>query len=104
MSSSSRIVTRVFQPLQKKSPTGLTYGDALVIRRLYKQAKLVVPVCRVFGDTRLDSKMIPAKVFGTTADYPDNLVIGELQRGYRLHDRVRFTRRRDAWERSRLYP
>ncbi|KMO34841.1 pyridoxamine 5'-phosphate oxidase [Methylobacterium variabile] len=23
---------------------------------------------------------------------------------YRLHDRVRFTRRRDAWERSRLYP
>ena len=37
---------------QKKSPTGLTYGDALLIRRLYKQAKLVVPVCRVFGDTR----------------------------------------------------
>nr|MBA2265971.1 nucleotide exchange factor GrpE [Chloroflexota bacterium] len=23
-----------------------------------------------------------------TADHPDNQVIGELQRGYRLHDRI----------------
>ena len=76
---------------QKKSPTGLTYGDALLIRRLYKQAKLVVPVCRVFGDARLDAKMVPAKVFGTTAEYPEaarvNLAMGRFIDSRDLKDR-----------------
>lgn len=55
---------------QRDSPRGLTYGDALAIRELYTQAKYVVPVCRVFGDVRSDGSALPAKVFGTTADYP----------------------------------
>ncbi len=58
------------QEAEKKSPQGLNYGDARAIRRLYTQAKLVVPVCRVFAEVRLHGQMIPAKVFGTTEEYP----------------------------------
>jgi molecular chaperone GrpE len=35
-----------------------------------------------------DPNLHEAVVHEETADYPDNQVIGELQRGYRLHDRV----------------
>ncbi len=35
-----------------------------------------------------DPNLHEAVVHEDTADHPDNLVIGELQRGYRLHDRV----------------
>ena len=35
-----------------------------------------------------DPNLHEAVVHEETADYPDNHVIGELQRGYRLHDRV----------------
>jgi len=35
-----------------------------------------------------DPNVHEAVVHEDTADYPDNQVIGELQRGYRLHDRV----------------
>jgi putative ABC transport system permease protein len=56
---------------EKGSPTGLTYGDSLAVKQLYSQAKLVVPVCRVFGDVRMAGRMTPAKVFGTTPDYPE---------------------------------
>jgi molecular chaperone GrpE len=35
-----------------------------------------------------DPNVHEAVVHEETADYPDNHVIGELQRGYRLHDRV----------------
>jgi molecular chaperone GrpE len=35
-----------------------------------------------------DPNLHEAVVHEDTADYPDNHVIGELQRGYRLHDRV----------------
>jgi molecular chaperone GrpE len=35
-----------------------------------------------------DPNIHEAVVHEETADHPDNLVIGELQRGYRLHDRV----------------
>jgi molecular chaperone GrpE len=35
-----------------------------------------------------DPNLHEAVVHEETADHPDNLVIGELQRGYRLHDRV----------------
>jgi putative ABC transport system permease protein len=55
---------------QRQSPNGLTYGDALAVKKLYPAARLVVPVCRVFGDVRTDRGAVPAKVFGTTADYP----------------------------------
>ena len=55
----------------KDSPNGLTYGDALAIKTLYSAARLVVPVCRVFGDARISDKAIPSKVFGTNADYPE---------------------------------
>ncbi len=35
-----------------------------------------------------DPNIHEAVVHEDTADYPDNQVIGELQRGYRLHDRI----------------
>jgi len=35
-----------------------------------------------------DPNVAEAVVHEDTTDYPDNQVIGELQRGYRLHDRV----------------
>jgi putative ABC transport system permease protein len=54
---------------QRQSPQGLTYGDAAAIRELYDAAERVVPVCRVFADIRQSERTIPAKVFGTTADY-----------------------------------
>jgi molecular chaperone GrpE len=37
---------------------------------------------------RFDPNLHEAVVHEDTADHPDNEVIGELQRGYRLHDRV----------------
>ena len=55
---------------QRESPKGLTYGDALAAKQLYSGARRVVPVCRVFGDVRTDGQAVPAKVFGTTAEYP----------------------------------
>jgi putative ABC transport system permease protein len=54
---------------QRDSPQGVTYGDAQAIRNLYGEARRVVPVCRVFGETRKGSSDLPAKVFGTTPDY-----------------------------------
>jgi molecular chaperone GrpE len=35
-----------------------------------------------------DPNLHEAVVHEETADHPDNEVIGELQRGYRLHDRI----------------
>jgi molecular chaperone GrpE len=35
-----------------------------------------------------DPNLHEAVVHEPTADHPDNQVIGELQRGYRMHDRV----------------
>ena len=35
-----------------------------------------------------DPNVAEAVVYEETTEYPDNQVIGELQRGYRLHDRV----------------
>ncbi len=37
---------------------------------------------------QFDPNMHEAVVHEETADHPDNQVIGELQRGYRLHDRI----------------
>lgn len=39
-------------------------------------------------DQTFDPNLHEAVVHEETADHPDNDVIGELQRGYRLHDRV----------------
>ncbi len=55
---------------EKNSPHGLTYGDALAIQQLYGQARLVAPVCRVFGDARMHGQTVPAKVFGVTPEFP----------------------------------
>jgi molecular chaperone GrpE len=38
--------------------------------------------------TQFDPNLHEAVVYEETADHPDNEVIGELQRGYRLRDRV----------------
>jgi len=53
----------------KKSPFGLTYGDALTLRELCDFAKLVVPSCRVFGQVLAGGKAIDARVFGTSPGY-----------------------------------
>jgi len=54
---------------QRDSPRGLTYGDALALRKLYADAREVVPVCRVFAEVRREGKAISARVFGTTPTY-----------------------------------
>jgi putative ABC transport system permease protein len=55
----------------KKSPYGLTYGDALVLKELCDFAKRVVPSCRVFGEVTATGKSIDARVFGTGPGYID---------------------------------
>jgi putative ABC transport system permease protein len=54
---------------QKKSPYGLTYGDAQVLGELCDFATRVVPSCRVFGEVSAAGKTIDARVFGTSPDY-----------------------------------
>ena len=53
----------------KKSPYGLTYGDALVLHEMCDFATLVVPSCRVFGEVLAAGKAIDARVFGTDPGY-----------------------------------
>jgi len=53
----------------KKSPNGLTYGDAEALRTLCRFAIQVVPVCRVFADATTDSEPIPSRVYGTVPAY-----------------------------------
>jgi putative ABC transport system permease protein len=53
----------------KKSPFGLTYGDALVLTELCDFAKRVVPSCRIFGQVSAGGKAIDARVFGTSPGY-----------------------------------
>jgi putative ABC transport system permease protein len=79
---------------QRESPQGLTYGDALAVKELYSAAKLVVPVCRVFGDVRNDGDAVPSKVFGTTPDYPEVTRI-QVEAG-------RFISQHDLDQRSRV--
>src|SRR3990170_1025215 len=54
---------------ERKSPNGLTYGDASAIRDLCRFATKVVPSCRVFAEVKPVGKSVPAKVYGTTPDY-----------------------------------
>ncbi len=53
----------------KKSPNGLTYGDADALRGLCGFASEVVPVCRVFADVSMDGAFVPARVFGAAPSY-----------------------------------
>ena len=66
----------------KKSPYGLTYGDALVLHEMCDFATLVVPSCRVFGEVLAGGKAIDARVFGTDPGYVStshlNLVEGRF--------------------------
>jgi len=53
----------------KKSPYGLTYGDASVLTDLCDFATRVVPSCRVFGEVSAGGKAVDARVYGTSPDY-----------------------------------
>ena len=63
-------------------------GVKLVERKLRNvlEAEGVTPI-EAIGQP-FDPNLHEAVVHEPTAEYPDNQVIGELQRGYRLHDRV----------------
>jgi molecular chaperone GrpE len=63
-------------------------GVKLVERKLRSvlEAEGVTPI-EAIGQP-FDPNLHEAVVHEPTADHPDNQVIGELQRGYRLHDRV----------------
>lgn len=63
-------------------------GVQLVERKLRNvlEAEGVTPIEAV--GQPFDPNLHEAVVHEDTADHPDNEVIGELQRGYRLHDRV----------------
>lgn len=63
-------------------------GIRLVERKLrgVLEAEGVTPIEAV--GLPFDPNLHEAVVHEDTADHPDNEVIGELQRGYRLHDRV----------------
>ncbi|MCJ7751329.1 MAG: ABC transporter permease [Armatimonadetes bacterium] len=63
----------------KKSPYGLTYGDALVLNELCDFATRVVPSCRVFGEVSANGKAVDARVFGTDFGYlrASHLNVGE---------------------------
>jgi putative ABC transport system permease protein len=54
---------------EKKSPYGLTYGDAEVLGELCDFATRVVPSCRVFGEVLAAGKAVDARVFGTGPGY-----------------------------------
>jgi molecular chaperone GrpE len=67
---------------------GWVDGIRLVERKLrgVLEAEGVTPIEAV--GQPFDPNQHEAVVHDETADYPDNTVIGELQRGYRLRDRV----------------
>jgi molecular chaperone GrpE len=67
---------------------GWVDGVRLVERKLrgVLEAEGVTPIEAV--GQPFDPNIHEAVVHEETADHPDNQVIGELQRGYRLHDRV----------------
>ena len=76
---------------ERDSPNGLTYGDALALKKLYSAARMVVPVCRVFGDARVADKAVPSKIYGTTPDYPEvsrfRVVAGRFLDAHDVNDR-----------------
>jgi molecular chaperone GrpE len=79
---------RALEHIPPEVPEGWVDGIRLVERKLrgVLEAEGVTPI-EAIGQP-FDPNVHEAVVHEETADYPDNTVIGELQRGYRLQDRV----------------
>ena len=54
---------------ERRSPHGLTYGDAFAVRDLCRFAEMVVPTCRVSAEVKLAGSEVGSEVYGTTPDY-----------------------------------
>jgi molecular chaperone GrpE len=79
---------RALQNVPEDTHEGWVDGVRLVERKLRSllEAEGVTEI-EALG-TQFDPNLHEAVVHEETADHPDNQVIGELQRGYRLRDRV----------------
>jgi molecular chaperone GrpE len=79
---------RALESVPEDVHEGWADGVRLVERKLRAvlESEGVTPI-EAIGQT-FDPNLHEAVVHEDTADYPDNSVIGEVQRGYRLHDRV----------------
>jgi len=79
---------RALETVPKEIHEGWVDGVRLVERKLrgLLEAEGVRQIDAL--GTQFDPNLHEAVVYEETADHPDNEVIGELQRGYRLRDRV----------------
>jgi molecular chaperone GrpE len=79
---------RALENVPADAHEGWIEGVKLVERKLrgVLESEGVTPI-EALGQA-FDPNLHEAVVHEPTADHPDNQVIGELQRGYRLHDRV----------------
>lgn len=79
---------RALENVPPEAHEGWIEGVKLVERKLrgVLESEGVSPI-EALGQP-FDPNLHEAVVHEPTADHPDNQVIGELQRGYRLHDRV----------------
>jgi molecular chaperone GrpE len=79
---------RALENVPEDAHEGWVDGVRLVERKLrgVLESEGVTPIEAV--GQPFDPNVHEAVVHEETADHPDNQVIGELQRGYRLHDRV----------------
>ena len=79
---------RALEHVPEDAHEGWVDGVRLVERKLrgVLEGEGVTPI-EAMG-LPFDPNVHEAVVHEDTADHPDNQVIGELQRGYRLHDRV----------------
>jgi molecular chaperone GrpE len=79
---------RALENVPPDAHEGWIEGVKLVERKLrgVLESEGVTPI-EALGQA-FDPNLHEAVVHEPTADHPDNQVIGELQRGYRLHDRV----------------
>jgi molecular chaperone GrpE len=79
---------RALETVPPGTNEGWVDGIRLVERKLrgFLEAEGVTEI-EALG-TEFDPNLHEAVVHEETADHPDNMVIGELQRGYRLRDRV----------------
>jgi molecular chaperone GrpE len=79
---------RALENVPEDAHDGWVDGVRLVERKLrgVLEAEGVTPIEAI--GLPFDPNVHEAVVHEETADHPDNEVIGELQRGYRLHDRV----------------
>ncbi|MGH2445143.1 MAG: nucleotide exchange factor GrpE [Candidatus Limnocylindria bacterium] len=79
---------RALESLPEGADDSWTEGVQLVERKLRSVLESEgVQQIEAIGQP-FDPNLHEAVVHEDSADYPDNEVIGELQRGYRLHDRV----------------